>query len=44
MGSDAHSTADLGRGIQEGMEMLREAGFRYFALYEQHKPILLPLE
>lgn len=24
--------------------MLREAGFRYFALYEQHKPILLPLE
>lgn len=44
LGSDAHSTADLGRGIQEGMEMLREAGFRYFALYEQHKPILLPLE
>lgn len=44
LGSDAHSTDDLGRGIQEGMEMLREAGFRYFALYEQHKPILLPLE
>ena len=44
LGSDAHSTQDLGKGIEAGMEMLREAGFRYFAVYEQHKPILLPLE
>ena len=44
LGSDAHSTQDLGKGIEEGMEMLREAGFRHFAVYEQHRPILLPLE
>ena len=35
---------DLGKGIEAGMDLLREAGFRYFAVYEQHKPILLPLE
>ena len=44
LGSDAHTTADLGRGIAEGMEMLREAGFRYFTVYERHKPLLLPLQ
>ena len=44
LGSDAHSAADLGRGIEEGMEMLREAGFRYFAVYEGRRPILLPLD
>ena len=43
LGSDAHSTGDLGKGIDEGMELLEEAGFRYFAVYEQHAPILLPL-
>ena len=44
LGSDAHCTQDLGKGIEEGMEMLQEAGFRYVALYEQRKPILLPLK
>ena len=44
LGSDAHSTKDLGRGIDEGMDLLKEAGFRYFALYEQRRPLLLPLE
>lgn len=44
LGSDAHSTKDLGKGIEEGMDLLKEAGFRYFALYDRRKPILLPLE
>ena len=44
LGSDAHSVTDLGKGIEEGMDLLREAGFRYFALYERRKPILLPLD
>lgn len=44
LGSDAHSTADLGKGIEDGMDLLREAGFRYLAVYEGHRPILLPLE
>ena len=44
IGSDAHSTKDLGRGIDEGMDLLKEAGFRYLAVYERRRPILLPLE
>lgn len=44
LGSDAHCVEDLGKGIEAGMDLLREAGFRRFAVYEQHKPILLPLE
>ena len=44
LGSDAHCVEDLGKGIEAGMDLLREAGFRHFAVYEQHKPILLPLE
>lgn len=44
LGSDAHSTADLGRGIDAGMEVLKEAGFTEFAVYEKRTPRLLPLE
>lgn len=44
LGSDAHSTADLGKGIDEGMELLKQAGFSEFAVYEKRGPVLLPLE
>ena len=44
LGSDAHCTEDLGKGIDEGMETLKAAGFTEFALYVQRQPVLLPLE
>ncbi len=44
LGSDAHCTEDLGKGIDEGIEVLKEAGFKEFALYEQRRPRMLPLE
>lgn len=44
LGSDAHSTEDLGKGIDRGMELLREAGFTEFALYERRSPRMLPLK
>ena len=44
LGSDAHSTADLGRGIDQGMELLQAAGFTEFTLYIQRQPRQLPLE
>lgn len=43
LGSDAHQTADLGKGIDQGMELLKEAGFTEFTVYEQRKPVQLPL-
>lgn len=44
IGSDAHTVSDLGKGIKEGFETLKLAGFNEFAIYENRKPKLLPLE
>ncbi len=44
LGSDAHCTEDLGKGIDEGMDLLKAAGFTHFAVYEKRRPVLLPLE
>lgn len=44
LGSDAHCTEDLAKGIDEGMELLKAAGFTEFAIYEKRRPVLLPLE
>ena len=43
LGSDAHSADRVGNGIELGMELLQKAGFTEFAVYEKHRPILLPL-
>lgn len=43
LGSDAHRAGDLAQGIDLGMELLQAAGFTEFAVYEKHRPVLLPL-
>ncbi|WP_322172630.1 histidinol-phosphatase HisJ family protein [Acutalibacter caecimuris] len=43
LGSDAHCTEDLGKGIDQGMALLQAAGFSAFAVYEKRQPVLLPL-
>lgn len=43
LGSDAHCTQDLGAGIDDGMDLLREAGFMEFCVYEKRRPVFLPL-
>lgn len=37
-GSDAHCTADLGKGIPEGIEIIRNAGFKYICRFKNRKP------
>lgn len=44
LGSDAHRAEDLAQGIELGMDLLKEAGFTEFAVFEKRKPVLLPLE
>ena len=44
LGSDAHRTEDLGKGIDQGMELLKQTGFTEFAIFRQHKPEMQPLE
>lgn len=43
LGSDAHKCKDLGCGIREGRELLKEAGFTHFTVFEQRKIHFLPL-
>lgn len=44
LGSDAHVPEDMLQGLDRGLALLRECGFRYLTLYKERKPqqILLP--
>lgn len=44
LGSDAHRTEDLAQGIDLGMELLKQAGFSSFVVYEKRSPVEMPLE
>lgn len=44
LGSDAHRLEDVGAGIEAGLHVLQEAGFRDFAVYVDHKPQMFPIE
>lgn len=38
LGSDAHRTTHVGRGIRPAMDLLRENGFRWVTCYRQRRP------
>ena len=44
IGSDAHVPEDMADGLERGMALLKDCGFRYLTLYKERKPrqILLP--
>lgn len=43
VGSDAHVTENIGKGVPEAYELLRSHGFRYVTTYEKRTPIQIPL-
>lgn len=43
IGSDAHCTEDLGKGIDAGFQTLLQAGFREYAVFVNRKPVMLPI-
>ncbi len=43
IGTDAHSPKYVGVGLPRGLEMLKDAGFRYFTVYERRVPRFIPL-
>ncbi len=43
VGSDSHRTADVGANIQDGYELLREAGFKYITVFKDRKPEFIKL-
>ncbi|HEX2986023.1 MAG TPA: histidinol-phosphatase HisJ family protein [Caproiciproducens sp.] len=44
LGSDAHRWADVGGGVEQGLALLRQAGFNHFTIYVRHQPKFLPIE
>ncbi|HHY25341.1 MAG TPA: histidinol-phosphatase HisJ family protein [Desulfitobacterium dehalogenans] len=43
VGSDAHWAEDVGKGIPEGMELIRRAGFSYVTVYTNRKPTMIKI-
>ncbi len=43
LGSDAHRWADIGSGIEDALDMLRQCCFTHFTVYEKRQPKMLPI-
>lgn len=43
LGSDAHRISDIGGGIKQGAELLKEASFEYTAVYKKRSPEFIRL-
>jgi histidinol-phosphatase (PHP family) len=43
IGSDAHYSADVGKNIEDGYELLLRAGFDKITIFDQREPIQLPM-
>lgn len=44
LGSDAHRWADVGGGVEDGLDLLKEAGFENFTIFVKREPKLFPIE
>ena len=43
IGSDAHRTEDLAKGIEKGMEIARICGFEHYTVFENRKPRMVEI-
>ena len=43
IGTDAHNAKDVGKGIELGFEVAKNAGFTHYTIFENHLPILIEL-
>lgn len=44
VGSDAHTVADLGKGVADGAEIAKQAGFKYLCFFKERKQQFLIIE
>ncbi len=44
IGSDAHRWADVGFGIEAGLEILHKIGYRHFTVFVKREPRMMPIE
>ncbi|MBE5922477.1 MAG: histidinol-phosphatase HisJ family protein [Lachnospiraceae bacterium] len=43
VGSDAHDAVKIGHHFTEAREILLDAGFRYYCIFKERKPVFLPV-
>lgn len=44
LGSDAHRWADIGSGIEHGLELLMSCGYTHFTIFDKREPVMLPIQ
>lgn len=44
VGSDSHRVSDLGKGIKEGLQLAKEAGFKHICCFKERKPVFVDIE
>ncbi len=43
VGTDSHSVDFVGKGIKQGLEVAKNAGFTHYTIYENHTPLQIPI-
>lgn len=43
VGSDAHNTEDLAKGLEQALAIIKECGFTHYTVYEKHTPVFMAL-
>ena len=44
IGSDSHYYNKLGNGIEQGLQLAKDCGFKYTTIYQHREPVQLPIE
>lgn len=44
LGTDAHSVEFVGKGIEQGLEIAKSIGFKQYAIYKNHTPIMIDID
>lgn len=44
IGSDAHCADDIGKEVEKGIELAKNAGFTYYTIFEKRRPILIEIK
>ncbi len=43
VGTDSHTKESVGQGIEQGLKIAVQAGFKQYTIFEKHKPILIDI-
>lgn len=44
IGTDAHESEFVGKGIEKGIELAKSCGFKHYTIFEKHNPVLIEFD